>query len=129
MRKILLLVTFVCVCVCIYTCPCKYLCMSRVLFVSGKMFGCRVAGKNQSFLLGECVLAFSLFYFAIFFLFFLFLFSSRENEYPNVRHDVACPCLNVVESIMYVCVCVCLRVCCATRVYVCVRARGCKYNN
>lgn len=116
---------YVCVCVCIRVRVDIYACR---VFCSYQEKYSRVAGKNQSFLPGECVLAFSLFYFAIFFLFFLFLFSSRENEYSNVRRDVACPCLNVVESIMYVCVCV-LRVCCATRVYVCVRARGCKYNN
>lgn len=106
MRKILLLVTFVCVCirvrVDIYAC--------RVSCSYQEKYS-RVAGKNQSFLSGECVLAFSLFYFAIFFLFFLFLFSSRENEYPNVRRDVACPCLNVVESIMCMCVCVCVFAC------------------
>lgn len=49
----------------------------------------------------------SLFYFYFSFFFFL----NRENEYPNVRRDVACPCLNVVESIMYMCVCVCVFAC------------------
>lgn len=115
MRKILLLVTFVCMCVIrvrvdIYAC--------RVSCSYQEKYS-RVAGKNQSFLPGECVLAFSLFYFAIFFLFFLFLFSSRENQYPNVRRDVACPCLNMVESIMYMCVSVC--------VCVCVVPRACTY--